>query len=69
MRNRKLSPAQSQFAAMLGPLDGAEIPGGCDTCDATQTVAPLAPGVWEIRVGHDDRCPTLRRLEANAGRR
>ena len=42
---------------ILGPLDGAHIPGGCDHCDAYQTVAPVEAGVWTITVHHDDWCP------------
>jgi hypothetical protein len=45
---------------ILGPLDGAEIPGGCDNCDAHQTVRPLEHGVWNVTVHHDPWCPTLR---------
>jgi len=56
-RRRILSPAQSAVASMLGPLDGQRIPGGCDHCDAYQTVAPQAAGVWELLVHHDPTCP------------
>lgn len=48
---------------LLGPLDGARIPGGCDTCDAYQTVRRLARGVWDVTVYHDDWCPFLAELE------
>lgn len=47
---------------LLGPLDGAQIPGGCAECDAYQTVESHAAGVWVINVHHDDWCPRLRRL-------
>lgn len=56
---RQLTPAQTDLAAMLGPLDGDRIPGGCDTCDAYQTVHPLTAGVWSLTVHHDDWCPVL----------
>lgn len=52
------------LADVLGPLDGARIPGGCDHCDAYQTVAPFAAGVWTITVHHDDWCPMLKSIEA-----
>jgi hypothetical protein len=58
-RRRKLSPAQAQTAAALGPLDGARIAGGCETCDAYQKVAPVSAGVWSVQVFHDDDCPVL----------
>ncbi len=41
----------------LGPLEGARVPGGCDACDAYQTVMPIAAGAWSIAVHHDDGCP------------
>ena len=34
---------------MLGPLAGAQIPGGCDYCDARQTIEPITAGAWSIR--------------------
>lgn len=52
---------------MLGPLDGARIPGGCDHCDAYQKVEPTMRGVWQITVRHDDWCPVWTRMR-RAGR-
>ena len=43
---------------------GEQIPGGCDTCDAFQTIETLTPGVHVIHVNHDDWCPTLRAMKA-----
>lgn len=51
----------------LGPLDGGEIPGGCELCDAYQTVRPVEAGVWDITVHHDDWCPVLRSVERSRG--
>ncbi len=48
---------------ILGPLDGAKIPGGCDQCDAYQTVEAVTAGIWNITVYHDEWCPALRRIE------
>ena len=62
---RRLSPAQSAMAQLLGPLDGARIAGGCDVCDAYQTVEPASPGVWLIHVHHDNDCPVLAAYEAS----
>jgi hypothetical protein len=44
---------------LLGPLDGARIDGGCEECDAVQSVRSTA-GVWVIDVRHEDGCPRLR---------
>jgi hypothetical protein len=52
-----LSDAQTAVLNILGPLDGTEIPGGCDHCDAYQTVKPVTAGVWSVTVHHDDDCP------------
>ncbi|HEY5161109.1 MAG TPA: hypothetical protein VII83_08600 [Gaiellaceae bacterium] len=58
-----LSESQARIARQLGPLDGKRIPGGCDTCNAYQTVEPIAAGVWKTTVHHDEWCPTLAAIE------
>ena len=58
-------PFRRQLVDLLGPLDGARVPGGCPTCDAWQTPAPLAEGVWQVTVHHDHDCPTLAAMEAH----
>ncbi|MFD0434748.1 hypothetical protein [Streptomyces chartreusis] len=45
-------------------LDGAVIPGGCDTCNAEQHVRREESGMWSIGVAHDDWCPTWQRIQA-----
>ena len=49
-------------------LTGREIPGGCDDCNAVQTMEEDAtiPGVWHLTVKHDDECPFLRARRAGA---
>lgn len=61
---RKLTTAQADVARMLGPLEGARVPGGCDYCDAHQTVEPVAAGVWMFNVHHDEWCPWFLAFEA-----
>lgn len=63
----ELSAAQAAVARTLGPLEGKWIPGGCDSCDAYQTVAPVEAGVWALNVHHDDGCPVLAAHETGAG--
>jgi hypothetical protein len=48
---------------VLGPLDGAEIPGGCDNCDAYQTVRAAGALMWSITVHHDEDCPTWAKVQ------
>ena len=63
---RRLTGVQDDLARILGPLDGARIAGGCDYCDAYQTVQPAAAGVWTITVHHDDWCIEFARLKSHS---
>ena len=47
---------------LIGPLDGAEIPGGCVTCVAYQRVRKEGVAVFRITVSHDVWCPTWRKM-------
>jgi hypothetical protein len=38
---------------------GREIRGGCDLCDAYQTMSEEMPGMYALTVHHDDWCPVL----------
>ncbi len=49
---------------LFANLGERQIPGGCDSCDAYQTMEVVSPGVHVIRVHHDDWCPFLRAMEA-----
>lgn len=55
--SKPLSEAQSQILNLLGPFDGARIPGGCERCDAYQQVIPAGRGVWVLGTFHDEWCP------------
>lgn len=41
----------------LAALDGARIPGGCDDCDAYQTIDASHAPMFMLNVHHDDTCP------------
>jgi hypothetical protein len=56
---RRLSEGQERLLERLGPLDGQRVPGGCEHCDAYQTVRPVSAGMWSISIHHDDWCPVL----------
>lgn len=43
----------------LGRFFGQQVPGGCDDCDAYQTVERDQYGIWHLTVHHDDGCPWL----------
>jgi hypothetical protein len=48
----------------LGSLDGADIPGGCDECEAYQTAHVEAPGVWIVEVHHGADCPAWLEMQS-----
>lgn len=50
----------TDLSTILGPLAGHEIPGGCDTCAAVQTVQrdEQLAGIWHLVVRHAEGCPT-----------
>jgi hypothetical protein len=50
---------------MVNQLNGAKILGGCDHCDAYQTMAedPDFPGLFHLRIHHDNWCPFLAHIE------
>jgi len=41
------------------------LPGGCDRCDAYQTMTadPVHEGIFHLAIHHDDWCPFLRSRE------
>jgi hypothetical protein len=47
---------------LFGELKDSAIPGGCDMCDAFQTVETVERGVHIIHVNHDDWCPVYRAI-------
>lgn len=59
-------PPQHPVSARLAAMDGARIPGGCDSCDAYQVVnaAQGHPNVHVLSVYHDDDCPRLAAMKA-----
>lgn len=46
----------SDLAAALAALTGNRWPGGCEDCDAYQTISNV-DGVFVLAVHHDDGCP------------
>ncbi|MGA8724138.1 MAG: hypothetical protein WB565_03800 [Acidimicrobiales bacterium] len=62
-----MSRQQDHLDQVLGALAGQSLPGGCDDCNAEQTIAQISPGVWTMTVAHDDDCPFLRTQVGKAG--
>lgn len=50
----------SAIVDIFRQLEGQEIPGGCNDCDAFQKVITDEEPVYTIRVFHDDTCPWLK---------
>ena len=55
-----MSPTEDLFSQ----AENVPIPGGCDRCDAYQTVETPEPGVHVLTVHHDDWCELLRSRKA-----
>ena len=66
MSNRRKLRPQHPASARIAALDGARIPGGCDSCDAEQVVQAHARGadIHMITIRHDDGCPRLAAMKA-----
>jgi hypothetical protein len=59
------SPARA-IDAMFASVVGQQIYGGCEACEAYQTVRN-DHGFWRLTVHHDEGCPTLERFRRRAG--
>ncbi|MGO1385739.1 MAG: hypothetical protein ACTHU1_13265 [Arachnia sp.] len=46
-----------------GGQTSISLAGGCEDCNAFQTVDDRDAPVFIVRVHHDDTCPTLREME------
>lgn len=49
------------LAELFAPLVGKRIHGGCELCDAYQTIRPIDYLEWGVTVFHDDDCPRIKR--------
>jgi len=47
---------------------GVDVPGGCNFCDAIQSVTAIEEGISRIQVRHDDWCPIMA-TRGHSGRR
>jgi hypothetical protein len=55
---------------LLDSFVGLEVDGGCDDCDAYQTIERIDVGVYVNHVFHDDTCPWwIRHQAATRGHR
>ena len=55
----------SDLDELLEGMAGQRIPGGCDTCNAYQTMTGTS-GVHMINIHHDDCCPTYKAMPVRA---
>lgn len=49
----------------LEQMTGQRIPGGCDQCDAYQTVDTSNAPVYRLSVHHDEWCPTYTAMKGS----
>lgn len=52
--------AARPLAQLAAELAGYRVPGGCDDCDAWQTLTNEGPGIYRLTVHHDSTCPAWR---------
>ena len=52
-----MSDSRAHPRDVLGAIDGLRVAGGCEHCDAYQTVEPAFEGVWIFIIHHEDECP------------
>lgn len=45
--------------SVLDAMTGRRLPGGCDDCNAYQTVTTQGGGLYVLTVHHDETCPWL----------
>lgn len=50
---------RDQARSALDSMLGRRLPGGCDDCDAYQTMSRRADELFVLTVHHDDTCPRL----------
>jgi hypothetical protein len=67
MSRKRKPPHYSPLREMARQLRGQRVPGGCDECNAYQTMEedPDHPAIFHLRIHHDDWCPFLARMEVN----
>lgn len=65
MSNRRKIRPTNPASQSIRAMDGARIPGGCDTCDAYQVIRAdyWGPDMHSIAVHHDDWCPTYQAMK------
>lgn len=66
-RRIKQPPPTNPVSEMIRAMDGARVPGGCDGCDAYQTMHAdhLGANAHAVIVHHDDWCPTLAQMNGD----
>src|SRR4051794_18535850 len=58
--DRVMTDRENPAASYLDRMTDKRIPGGCDDCDAHQTVEKQDDGLYVLTVNHDETCPTLK---------
>jgi hypothetical protein len=56
----------SDLDDIFGEFHDRAVPGGCDSCNAFQTVETVRPGVHIIHINHDAWCVAYRSMNAEA---
>jgi hypothetical protein len=56
---------QSALRELTRRLAGRRVPGGCEYCNAYQTLHEDALGIFHICMSHADWCPVLARMQTS----
>jgi hypothetical protein len=56
----------SPLNSSLDGMTGRRLPGGCDDCNAYQTMTRAGGGLYLLTTHHDDTCPALAASEEAA---
>lgn len=51
---------------LLGQIEDEPVPGGCPRCDAYQVLQVVGPGVFVMKVVHDDWCEEFRAMHSRS---
>lgn len=59
MSNRRRPRRRTCLDDLAAAIGDQRIRGGCDDCDAYQTMSERSAGVFSVTVHHDESCPWL----------
>ena len=65
MSNRRRPARRTVLDTIAASIGDQRIPGGCDDCDAFQTLTKQSDSIFSVTVHHDATCPWLASRESD----